>query len=872
MTLRDLGLRLRALIRPARAERDLDDELAFHIECETEKLVAIGISRSDARARALARFGSRTVVADECRDVRGIGVVESLVSDLGYAWRTFKRAPLTAMTIVATIAVGLGVATTAFSIFNALFLRVDAVHDPDRLFELRRPVNARAWMPFTATEYRALESETDVFAALTATKAGTLLVRSDGRLLRGTLVSGNFFQVLGVTVAEGRSLMPIDDQPGALPVVVLSDQGWQTLFARDRGAIGRRIRINGIDAEVVGVMPAAFFGLDAAPPDFWAPLASAGRLRPADAGREAALTVNVMGRLRPEVTKSAALAALRVWAAGPGFKRAGRVGPLTIVLRPATGVTSEVIDALPAFAAIFVAFWLVLLIGCANVANLLLARGLMRQQEIGVRLSLGASRRRLVRQLLTENLVLALAAAVCAYPFARLLMEAVVFGIATYSPPEMREQVHVAIPGFDWHVLLFLAISAAITTALFGIVPALHASRVEPMRIIQGEIAPQLSRSRARHVLIAAQVAASALLLIAAATFLRSAFSAADVDPALRTDNAVVVSVATESRRTALLHALASDPDVTQIAAASRADEYRTTMAQAASTGIRTGFLYRIASREFFDVIGIPVIRGRGFASSERSVDAGVALVSERAAQRLWRDREPIGQSLRLSIDSGQMRTVTVVGIVHIPLLPVSDSGLDADLYLPAALETPGTEFNLRVRDDPFRSRARLIERLTAVDPALGAVTTLRTMVGATAFAMRALFAIGLALGGIALFLTVSGLFSVLSYVVEKRSREIGVRMALGASAARVVRLVLIESGVPVGLGLITGALLAAGIAGALIATPLGAEIGTVVRVFDPAAYAASLIVIVLACSFAASIPALRAVRIDPCVMLRKDQ
>jgi predicted permease len=870
MMLRDLVFRLRALVRPAQAERDLDDELAFHMERETEKLVASGMSRVDARLRALSRFGSRLVVADECRDVRGTGAVEDLGRDLVYAWRTFRRGRLAVVTIVVTMTLGLGMVTTAFSIFNALFLRVDAVQEPAHLYELRRPLNSRAWMPFTQAEYRSLQSTTSVFTGLTAMNV-RLSVRSNGRLLRGAMVAGNFFDVLGVNPTLGRTLTPLDDQTGGSPVVVLSDSGWARLFDHDPEVVGHRIRLNGVDTEIVGVMPAAFFGLDAAAPDFWAPLADVGRFRPGDAGREETLSLSLVGRLRHDVTVDAARGALQIWAAGPGMRRAGRSGPVTIVLRPATGVTAEVLDALPAFGAILTAFGLILLIGCANVANLLLARGLTRGHEIGIRLSLGAPRRRIVRQLLTENFVLALAATVCAYPLARVIMTTVVSAIAAYSPPEMGEQLNVTIPTFDWHVLLFLAISAMVATASFGVIPALQAARVEPMRMMQGEFGRAMPRSRARYVLVAGQVAASAILLIAAATFLRSAYIAARVDPALRIDSAIVVNVANESRRSALLQAIAGDADVTRIAAASRASEYRTTVAEAASTRIRSGFLYRLASPDFFEVIGIPLVRGRGFATSERSAAASVILVSERAATRLWPDQDPIGQLVRLSLESGSVRALTVIGVVHTPVLPVRDSGLDADLYVAADLDTPGIELNLRVRDDPFRARAYLLERLTAVDPALGPVTTLHTVVGATAFAMRALFAIGLALGVLALILTVSGLFSVLSYVVEQRSKEFGVRMALGASAPRVMHLVFVESGIPVGIGLLAGVLLAAAISGALSASPLAEEIGTVVRTFDPAAYGASLLIIVLACSIAVSFPALRALRIDPSAILRKD-
>ena len=869
MTLRDLWLRVRALVKPRQVEHELDDELAFHIECETRKLVAGGLDPVEAVRQARARFGSRTAIADDCRDERGIGGLESLWRDLAYAGRTFRRAPLVTMTVIVTLTLGQAMATTAFTVFNAIFLRVDAVHAPGELFAVRRPVNNNAWVPFTVGDYEAFSGETTPVFSGTTALTGELGVRLDGRLVKLRLVTGSFFQLLGAEPVHGRALTPSDDRPDVAPSVVLSDRGWKTLFQRDAGVIGRRIRINGADVDIVGIMPDAFFGLAAVPPDFWGPLATRGQFIPS-AGKEADPVVEVVGRMKPDVPAAAALDSLRRWAAGPGLKRAG---PRTasIELRRATGLTPEAFEAIPAFAAISTAFWLVLLIACANVANLLLARGLARQQEIGIRVSLGASRRRVVRQLLTENFVLALAGSAGAYPLARVLMEVVVFLIAANAPPEMAEQLHVAIPSLDWHVLAFLMASAAIATALFGVFPALRVSRVEPVRVMQGESRPDLSRSRARHALIAVQVGASALLLIATATFLRATVTAAHLDPRLRTDSAVMVSIVDEARRRPLLGALSQDPDISRIAAASPGNEFRTTIARAASTGIQGGFNYQLASRDYFEVIGMPVIRGRGFTPAERNANAAVVLVSERAAKRLWPGREPVGQVVRLSLDSNSQRTFIVAGIVHTPVLPMRDSGMDADVYVPADLETPGTELAVTVRDDPFRARSHLIERLGAIDPRLGAVTTLRTKVGVMAMVMGALFALGVALGGLALLLTVSGLFGVLSYTVERRSREIGLRMALGASGARVVRLVLAESGLPVGIGLAAGGLLAAVVAGALAASPLAGEIAIVIRMFDPTAYAASLLVIVLACGLAASLPALRAVRIDPCVMLRRE-
>jgi ABC-type antimicrobial peptide transport system permease subunit len=317
---------------------------------------------------------------------------------------------------------------------------------------------------------------------------------------------------------------------------------------------------------------------------------------------------------------------------------------------------------------------------------------------------------------------------------------------------------------------------------------------------------------------------------------------------------------------------LAADPLVSMVAAASPTNTRRFALARAASTSIGGPLTYRFASADFFEVMGIALVRGRGFLPSERDATSGTVVVSARVAARLWPHRDAVGQVVRLQFDKASTQNAVVAGVVRSSgTFRGLDLGLDPDLYLPASPDTVATDLVLRVRDDPFRARARLIDRLTRIDPALGSVTTLQTMVGLIAYVMGALFALGVMLGALALLLTVSGLFSALSYIVEQRTREIGVRMALGASARGIVQLVFIESSVPVGIGLATGALLAAAVAGVLMASPLASEVKGIVNVFDPAAYASGLAVIVLACTLAASVPALRAVRVVPSVMLRKD-
>ena len=284
MNLRRLKLRARALLAPRRVERDLDEELAFHIERETQKHIANGISPAEARTRAMARFGSVTVAADECRDARGTALVDNVVRDVRYACRSFRRAPLVALTIVTTVGLGLGLVAVVFTILNAFIFRVDEVRNPHELFAVERQRSANAEPEsFTRPQYEALVRETGVFSDAFA-RTPDIDSWIEGRRMEGPLVTGNFFHVLGVSAARGRTLTPSDDEPGGRPAIVLSHRAWSRHFASDPGVLSRTVLVNGAPFQVVGVMPEGFRGLTVAAPDFWAPLSLLGQFRRAHAG------------------------------------------------------------------------------------------------------------------------------------------------------------------------------------------------------------------------------------------------------------------------------------------------------------------------------------------------------------------------------------------------------------------------------------------------------------------------------------------------------------------------------------------------------------------------------------------------------------
>jgi hypothetical protein len=849
MTLKDLKLRARALLRPNHVEHELEEELAFHVELEARKLIDEGMTPAEARQRARAHFGSTALAADRCRDERRTAVIDNTIRDVQYALRAFAKAPLPAFTIVVTVAVGLGLVAVVFTVLNALIFHVDQVSDIGEMYAVERtwPANGDA-SPLTRPMFDAMRADTRVFTDAYATVPGIDL-HVDGRRMAVTLVTGNFFQVVRVSPVIGRALAPADDGNA---VIVLSHKGWDRHFDREPNVLGRTLLVNGVPFEIIGVTAAGFRGLEVGGPDLWAPLSQRGQFRPGDRGRENEVGVEIVGRLRPGVSRDNARAQLAAWNSNRSADTPDRRST-SIDLLPRRGTVPQPLEAVAVFAPLFVAFGLILMIGCANVANLLLARGVARQREIGIRLSLGASRRRIVRQLMTESVLLGLAAA-------------------------------AGVP-------LFLLLGAIVSTLLFGLAPALQATRLELVRTMRGELKRDTRPGRARQALIAVQVTASALLLICAAVFLRGAVDAAGADPGLRTSDTVMVDFANEPLREALVGALRAHPSVAVVAASSPGPMgfLRPATAEAApddpgGAGRRATVAYQFVSPEYFDVLDIPMLRGRGFTPSERSAASGVVVVSEKTARMLWPDGEALGQVLRMKVDLPSPAILksqiaapgayTVVGVsrdIGMRLHIIGMSFASPDVYLPTTSSDPATTFTMRVHGDPDRAREALLADLTRVDPALVNVRTLRTMAAIEGYIMRAAFVVAMALGALALALTLSGLFGVLSYMIEQRRQEIGVRMALGATTKHVARLVLLQSLRPVGLGLVVGAVLAGSLGRALLAAPVGALFSQFLRVSDPAPYAASLIVITAACVLAALVPALRAARIDPIATLREE-
>ena len=803
------------------------------------------------------------------------------MGDVSYAFRTLRKTPLVSLTIVITIGLGLGMVAVVFTFLNMLLFRVDAVPDVHEIYSIEQPRTAKGErVAFSRLDYEALRRDTSVFADAFASLPD-VESRVNGRVMSGAFVTGNFFQVLGVEAALGRTLTPADDaRSGALPVLVLSHRGWSRHFVNDPAILGRGVSINGSEYQIVGVMPDGFRGLEVTAADYWAPLSL---IHPAQAARDTS-ALDIIGRLRRGISREAAMAQLMAWDAQRSNRPAGSP-PGRLTPEPRRGTVPDPIGTFIVVTPLLAAFGLILLIGCANVASLLLARAVSRQREIGVRLSLGASRARIIRQLLTESLILSLLAAPLGYVISRLVLEGAIYSVTATLSAEFAEAMIVPVPAGDWRVALFLVLGAFAATALSGMAPAQQATRLELVRTIRGEVTPDSRPGRSRSVLIGMQVTASALLMICAAVFLRSAAASARIDPGrlgIRTADTLIVPIDREPLRGQVVQAVTGEPLVAQVAASwppafiNGSSAVLVESAQAKSTGG-----YRFVSPEYFSVLDIGIVRGRVFSHAERTADAAVAIVAESLARELWPDGEAIGQVLRVEPDAAKprpereqpplpARSFIVVGVARDAVRKFGLAEVpDANIYLPATPADALTSLVVRVHGDPEVARAALLQRLNAIDPNMSRLLTLRAVAGLQTYFLRIAFWVAAILGGLALMLTASGLFSVLSYLVEQRTKEIGVRMALGATARDVGTLVIRQTITPVAAGLITGAGLALATGIVLVATI--ESLGSFVRLLDPLAYAVSLVIIVTACALAAWVPTMKAARVDPMKNLRHE-
>jgi predicted permease len=786
----------------------------------------------------------------------------------------------------------MGLVTVVFALFNAYVLRPFAVRDPYSLYAVGWRAQEAAGSSFTWREFENIQARSDLFDGAIAET--TRPAASNGRSLTVGFVSGNYFDVLDARVAVGRALVPADAaMVGGEPVVVLAHDAWTRFFDRDPAVLGREIEVNGRKLLVVGVMAEGFVGVGESPKDAWVPITMHGTIASGEVVSPAqprALRVTV--RVRHDVAVQQAQGSLLL---EPFETRvAGRVDPVRATLEPRSTPTRVTLDALALSAPIVAAFVLVLVAASANASNVMLARANARHREIGIRLSIGANRGRIVRQLVTEGLLIALLAGVTGLALASALMRIGTYFFVVLLPPTIAQRVRFVPLDFDYRVFLFAFLLAAAVTLSFALLPALQATRVTLTDALRGRALGTVKSSTLRNVLVTSQVAVSLLLLIVAATLVRNGTAIAGMDLGLRPEG--VVSVRLRQNDRVLIEKVratfASDPRVAQIAVASRSPLFGETRKEP----IRRPNGLVLASNtfvspEYFDMFAMPILHGRGFSQQEAQQEAHVAIVSTAAANLLWPGEDPIGKTIRLNLEPPQPRitaaetmrvmkkvsddgpgsaVVTVIGVTKDVVSGFVYQGKDAaHVYLPTSPTGTRAEAVLlrgRFTDAPTAS-VRSTLQLAHPDSLAFDILSVDEMVALQLFPLRAASWIGSLLSAIALALSLSGIYGVLTYTFGQRTQEIGIRMALGATTAAVRRLVVLQSARLAALGTAIG--LALGFSVMKILS-MFVRLQNV-SVIDPWAFAASVALITVAVALAAFAPARRVARVDPSAMLRAD-
>ena len=833
-----------------------------------------------------------------------LGFVETILQDLRYGFRLLRKNPTFSLVAILTLALGTGANAAIFQLVNSVRMRALPVERPQELasvgidtsgngrtgqFRNRRPM-------FTEPLWQAIRAEQQGFADLFAWGIASWNLATDGEYLpaQGIYVTGGFFQGLGVTPHIGRVIAAADDQQGCgAPGAVLSHGLWQSRYGGNPGVIGQTISLDNRAFEIVGVTPPGFFGVEVGRSfDVALPLCAEALFMGARTGigQRDIWFLDMMGRLKPGWTAERAQAQLQ--AASPAIFQATvppRYNPATAgnyqkfkltATAAGTGVSGVRREYATQLWILLGATGLVLLITCANLANLMLARATAREREIAVRLAIGASRRRIVRQMLSESLLIAGFGALGGMLLARWISRSLVLFLSTET-----NRLFIDLSP-DWRVYAFVTGVAVLACLLFGLSPALKATGTNPGRTMQAggrSSTDSHERFAMRRALVVVQVALSMVLIVGALLFGRSLRNLVTVDPGFRQDGIVAVSV--DMRRSgidpaALLQVQARAMDrVRAVPGIMHAAEAM--IVPMSGSGWNQNILidgeekdgnvnFNRVGADYFRVMETPLVAGRWFGAEDRAGAPETAIVNESFARRFFGGANPVGRTFQIVMGQGEPRPhYQIVGLVK----DTKYNDLREDFmpigYFPAAQEprpSPGLDFVART-DLPLSSIRPSVTRAVrdAVPGSTVAYDSVRTYVRDSLVTERLMATLSGFFGVLAMLIATIGLYGVMSYMVSRRRVEIGIRMALGADAGSVVRMVLRESGVLLGAGIVAGVALAALVSRWAASLLFGLE------PYDPMSFVLASVSLGIVSALAAWIPARRASRVAPTIALRAD-
>ena len=873
-------LRVRSLFRSEATDAALRRELQTHLEEQIAENIGAGMSPADARLAALRTFGPVAQIEEECRDTRRVAVIHNLAQDLRYTLRSLRQQPMLVLAATLSIAAAVGANTTIFNLASELLLAAPTTRRPDRLVYIRMGngshVSYRQWQDLRQS------------GALAELAGYQIEVEANWRgpersvSIAPLMVTANFFDVLGVPVALGRGFTAAEAAAERTPrVAVISHGFWDKRLARDPAVVGSTLVLNGESYTVLGVLPEtlrAFPGYGIAP-EIYLPVSPA--LMPGMTDIRDA-TVQLVGRLHDGQTIGQGRAALSVAAErlapvyGKSFAHVQQFSPVGGFAQ-----LREFKQLGAFFVVLLVAVGLVLAVACANVAGLLLARGTVRRREIAIRVALGASRARLVQQLLTEGLWLALFGTVCGL----LLMAAMTDLLAHVSLPvplpiELRAT-------FDTRFFLYSVLLLLLTTIFCGLAPALQATRPSLVPALKQD-EPRYTHRRwtLRAVLVVGQVAVALVLLLTALLFARNLAKAKTADPGFDVARTVVAQVSfVEGRYTRESRAAFLDSAVRRLRGVAGIEHvaYTADIPLTMHSGMTTGTELRIAEQggefhvryevnrvgpDYFAAMGIVLERGREFRAADGPGAPVVAIVNHEFARRYLANTDPIGKHLMLP-GRDTSYPAEIVGIVaNSKHRTIGEEQQPAiyEAFLQRANRSRFVQLVMRTSADAAGSTREVQRLLSEMDPS--AAIDVQTMRSTLAFAFMP-SQIGAALlgtlGALGLTLAMVGLFAVVSYSVSRRTAEIGIRMALGASRRAVLRLVLGDAALLAGGGIVIGLALAA-----LITRPLAMFLVAGLSASDPGSFGATALLLGVVSLAAAWSPARRALRIDPAAALRE--
>ena len=878
-----LRLGLRALLRKGQMERELEEELRVHLEKEVEQNVARGMNAEQAHLSALRSFGGVERVKEESRDSRGVRFLEELGQDLRYGARMLVKNPGFTVVAVITLALGIGANTSIFSVVNAVLLRPLPFENPDQLVMIWQTNLQRGVLrdPVSLPNLIDWQQQSHTFGEIAAfnPRGFSLTGTGEPEHLPGTFVSVELFPMLGANPLVGRNFLPDEGRPRGNRAVIISFALWQRRFGGDPNLVGKSLTLNGALYTVVGIMPAKFqFPIQGLFPipvsELWAPLA----IDPAQVNRGNS-ELFIIGRLQPGVSIEEAQAEMATIAQRSAEQHPDFNRDLGVYI---VGYHQQLTGKMRAALLILLgAVAFVLLIACANVANLLLARAAARQRELAIRTALGAGRSRLMRQLLTESMLLSLLGGALGLALALWNFDAIVAALPAHMPRAAEIQV-------DWQVLVFTFVVAVMTGVIFGLVPALQAYRLnlsEALKESGGKGTPGFVRHRVRSLLVVTEIALALVLLVGAGLLIKSFHRLQQVNAGFNPENVLSVPVAIPQSRypdgnaraafiNRIMEKMKALPGVQAVAGVTilpLSGEYSSASfiveGQTVSPERRNVANRRAATPDYFRVMSIPIVKGRSFTEQDHFDAPAVVIINESFGRLYFPDEDPIGKRI-ISPASSDGIPMTIVGVAG----DVRNGGPE---------DEPRPEFYYSYFQNPIPFMFMAIR--TAAEPSglipairreiwsedkdlpLANISTLEQLLSKTIAQHRFnLLLLGL-FSGLALVLAVVGIYGVVSYAVTQRTHEIGIRLALGAQQGDVRKLVIRQGMIQVVAGI------AIGLSGALALTRLMKSLLFGVSTTDPLTFVGLSLLLIVVAFVACWIPARRATKVDPLLALRHE-